>query len=33
MLTAIVTFVFAYIVVLAHRARIESILSGTARKQ
>lgn len=33
MLTAIVTFIIAYIAVLAHQARIESILSGSERKE
>ena len=32
MITAIVTFLVAYIVVLANKARIEAILSGSDRK-
>lgn len=33
MLTAIVTFVVVYCAVLAHQARIESILSGSGRRK
>lgn len=33
MFTAIVTFIIVYIAVLAHHARIESILSGSERKE
>ena len=33
MITAIVTFAIAYIVVMAHFANIESILSGSVRKR
>ena len=33
MFTAIVTFIIAYIAVLAHQAIIESILSGSVRKR
>ena len=33
MITAIVTFSISYIVVMAHFANIEAILSGSVRKQ
>jgi hypothetical protein len=33
MITAIVTFAIAYVVVMAHFANIEAILSGSGRKR